>query len=45
MKNKVFILVFDGNEMKFTKISDSAMFIEGLEDLVLEYKGKLKVPK
>lgn len=45
LKNKVFILVFDGNEMKFTKISDSAMFIEGLEDLVLEYEGKLKVPK
>lgn len=45
LKNKVFILVFDGNEMKFTKISDSAMFIEGLEDLVLEYEGKLEVPK
>jgi len=45
LKNKVFILVFDGNEMKFTKISDSAMFIEGLEALVLEYKGKLKVLK
>ena len=45
LKNKVFILVFDGNEMRFTKISDSVMFIEGLEDLVLEYEGKLKVPK
>lgn len=45
LKNKVFILVFDGNDMKFTKISDSAFFIEGLEDLVLEYEVKLKVSK
>ncbi|WP_312046692.1 hypothetical protein [Anaerotignum sp.] len=45
LKNKVFILVFYGNEMKFAKISDSAMFIEGLEDLVVKYEGKLKVSK
>lgn len=45
LKNKVFILVFDGKDMKFTKISDSAFFIEGLEDLVLEYEVKLKISK
>lgn len=45
LKNKVFTLFFDGKEMKFTKISDSATFIEGLEDLVIEYDAKLKIPK
>lgn len=45
LKNKVFTLLFEGKEMEFSKISDSAFFIEGLEELVSEYEAKMENTK
>uniref|UniRef100_UPI0027144CD8 hypothetical protein n=1 Tax=Anaerotignum sp. TaxID=2039241 RepID=UPI0027144CD8 len=39
-KNRSFLLVFDGKEMTFAKISNTPFKIEGLDELVLEYQQK-----
>ncbi len=42
LKNRSFLLMFDGKEMTFTKISNSPFKIEGLDELVVEYQQKME---